>query len=72
MLQRVLVAIAFLAVLGGIGFAYENFRLAAQPQQIAAPASPAVPVVVVVFVVRVAVLGCDVQVPTGSPVNEKG
>jgi multidrug efflux system membrane fusion protein len=45
-MKRVLVAIAFLAVLGGIGFAYENFRLAAQPQQAVAPASPAVPVVV--------------------------
>lgn len=44
-MKRILVAIAFLAVLGGAGLAYENFHLAAQPKDAALTSLPAVPVV---------------------------
>jgi len=34
-MKRMVIAVIFLAVLAGAGFAYENFRLAAQPKQVA-------------------------------------
>ena len=43
-MKRALIVIVFLAVLGGAGVAYENFRLAAQPKQTVRPPQ-AVPVV---------------------------
>jgi multidrug efflux system membrane fusion protein len=43
-MKRALIVIVFLAVLGGAGVAYENFRLAAQPKQ-TVRAPQAVPVV---------------------------
>src|SRR6202795_1274788 len=45
-MKRILVALAFLAALGGAGLAYENFRLAAQPKQVAR-APQAVPVIAI-------------------------
>src|SRR5258708_30240807 len=45
-MKRVAIAVIFLAILGGAGLAYENFRLAAQPKQVAR-APQAVPVVAV-------------------------
>jgi multidrug efflux system membrane fusion protein len=45
-MKRVVIAVIFLTVLGGAGLAYENFRLAAQPKQVAR-APQAVPVVAV-------------------------
>jgi membrane fusion protein, multidrug efflux system len=49
-MKRVLIAVIFLAVLGGAGIAYENFHLAAQPKQ--APRVPQAVPVVVTSVVR--------------------
>lgn len=45
-MKRVLIAVIFLAVLGGAGVAYESVRLAAQPKEVAR-APQAVPVVAV-------------------------
>src|SRR5258708_1809766 len=45
-MKRVAIAVIFLAILGGAGIAYENFRLAAQPKQVAR-APQAVPVTAV-------------------------
>src|ERR1700676_3189870 len=44
-MKRILAAIAFLAVIGGAGMAYEHFRVAAQPKEVAPAAAQAVPVV---------------------------
>lgn len=60
-MKRILIAVIFLAVLGGAGIAYENMRLAAQPKE-AARAPQAVPVVTTIAIrkpvpVRIAAIG---------------